>query len=313
MDGNTGSHCGSVFRHRFSAMTIPIVLLHHNEPHVLIRSVEAIVERTKHPFQLYVVDNASSLTDENAMALQMVSELHSVIVIRNPRNNWIYGFNLALKHPLWPDSELYVFSDADIIVPNCIRESKCWLGYMIDQMEQNQCIGKLGLSLDLANIERNQKLQATYAREQRYMRGKKIGPNIIAPVDTILAIYRRDLFITKFRFTIGHSSLVKPHYYICRTSPDWSALHVGWDYYPGAGQQQYSEKRMWKKSLAMSRVGAYTDPSIMARFPYWRRSLLLCIRSCVRAVFGLRLMVLMLVYILVHFPRRLNEIQAGCQ
>jgi len=278
----------------------------------LLQSIETIVERTRHSYRLFVVDNASPVTEENETALRIASDRYSAIVIRNTKNNWVYGFNLALQHKLWPDSGLYVFSDADIIVPKCKNGTTCWLTYLVEQMEQHRCIGKFGLSLDLSNIEQKPGLKATYVREQLYMRGKRIGTNIIAPVDTTLAIYRRDLFITRFQFTIGHQALIKSQYYICRTSSEWRSVHLGWDCYPGA-ERHYSATRYWQKALAMCRAGAYMDPSIMAQFTFWRRNVLRGIRSGVRLIFGLRMVILMAVYIATHFPQNLNEIQAECR
>jgi hypothetical protein len=155
-------------------------------------------------------------------------------------------------------------------------------------------------------------LKATYDREKLHMEGDRIGPNLIAPVDTTLAIYRRDLYITKFRFAIGHQAMIKPQYYTCRTSLEWSSLHLGWNYYPGK-EQGYSQTRNWQKALVMCRVGAYMDPSIMAQFAFWRRILLRGIRSGIRLIFGLRVVTLMALYVATHFPRKLNEIQAKCR
>jgi hypothetical protein len=290
-------------------MLIPIVLLHHNEPKALLQSVKAIAERTKQPYRLFVVDNASPMTEENEAVFRIASSQYSAIVIRNVKNNWVYGFNLAIEHQSWPDSEFYVFSDADIVVPKCKGDTLCWLTYLVNQMKEHRCIGKLGMSLDLFNIEQNPRLKETFAREKLYMGGMKIGPNIIAPVDTTLAIYRRDLFVTRFRFSIGHQALIKPQYYICRTSSEWTSVHLGWDYYPGA-IHQYSAAQYWQKALAMSRVGAYTDPAIMAKLGFWKRNLLRGIRSSVRLIFGLRVVILMALYVVTHFPRSLNEIQA---
>ena len=66
-------------------MTVPIVLLHHDEPKVLIRSVAAIAERTKFPHILFVIDNASPQTEETVLALQRITQLYSAIVIHNPK------------------------------------------------------------------------------------------------------------------------------------------------------------------------------------------------------------------------------------
>lgn len=294
-------------------MIIPIVLQHHNEPLFLLRAVEAIAQRTKIPYLLFVVDNASPITSEVSRVLYAVSHQYSAIVIHNPKNNWVFGFNLAITHPSWPNSELCAFSDADIIVPALDGDGTCWLSYLVEQMENHHCIGKLGLSLDLTNLAENPKLVHTYKIEQKYLQGKRIGPNIIAPVDTTMALYRRGLFVNGFRFSIGHASLVKPYYYTCRTRPEISAVHLGWDFYPGAGEQTYDDDMLWKKSFAMCRFGAHVDPSILDRFSFGKRVFLRVTQFTARCFFGIRVVLLMLAYLVRRFPRKINEIQASCR
>jgi len=145
----------------------------------------------------------------------------------------------------------------------------------------------------------------------RFLQGDTIGTNIIAPVDTTMALYRSDVFVNKFRFSVGHASLVKPHYYVCRTKPTVSAVHLGWDYYPGGGPQAYDDTRLWKKAVTFSRFGAVVAPAILMRFAIHRRVMLWAVQLAARAYFGLRVASLMFVYLLRHFPRALNEIQAA--
>jgi hypothetical protein len=46
------------------------------------------------------------------------------------------------------------------------------------------------------------------------MQGPVVDDLVIAPVDTTLAIYRKDLFVmNKFKMLPGHASLVRPYYY----------------------------------------------------------------------------------------------------
>ena len=46
------------------------------------------------------------------------------------------------------------------------------------------------------------------------------------------AIYRKDLFITgKFKMELGHTSLIKPYYYSCRTKNKLDCIHLGWRKY----------------------------------------------------------------------------------
>lgn len=288
---------------------IPIVLLHHGQPEVLLRTVEHIAENTRHPYILFVVDNATPKGELLNDTFSSIQEKYQVIVIHNKNNNWIYGFNLALKHQEWPESEYYAFSDADVLVPACQSEI-CWLTKMVEQLERHRCIGKLGLSLDLSELEKNTALQATFVAEKRLLLGEKIGNNIIAPVDTTMALYRKDFFIGKFKFRIGHQSLARPYYYICRTDPALSAIHVGWDFYPGASKQEYSLEKQWIKAMTMCKMGTYVAPEVIQIFGPARRLQLRFLQAAVRGVHGFKLLTMVLLYVAKRLPRHLNELQS---
>jgi hypothetical protein len=287
---------------------IPIVLLHHNQPDVLLRSIEQIYTKTKIPYRLFIVDNSSKRDGPVQYALKIAIEKFEACVITNPKDNWIYGFNLAIQNEEWPDSEYYLFSDADIIVPD-LGAKLCWLEYLVNQMTEHCCIGKLGLSLDLSNLESNPTLIRTLAVEKKYMQGPKIGTNIVAPVDTTMAIYRKDFFITEFKFQIGHASLSRPHYYTCRTSSLVTAVHVGWDFYPGAGVNANTIDQQWKKALAFCFMGAQVAPELMTQFSIFQRFFLKFMMSLIRSAHGAKVTLLMFVYLVKLFPRKLNTIQ----
>lgn len=288
---------------------IPIVLLHHGQPEVLLRTVEHISANTRHPYILFVVDNATPADDLLKNTFSIIQEKYKVHIIHNKNNNWIYGFNLAMEHEKWPDSEFYAFSDADILVP-ADQDGICWLGKMVDQLEQHRCIGKLGLSLDLSELQKNTVLQATFLAEKRLLLGEKIGNNIIAPVDTTMAVYRKDFFIGKFKFRIGHQSLARPYYYICRTDPSLSAIHVGWDFYPGASKEEYPLEKQWIKAMTMCKMGTYVAPEVIQAFGFVRRLQLRCLQAMVRSVHGFKLLAMVLFYVVKRLPRRLNELQS---
>ena len=289
---------------------IPIVLLHHDQPDVLLRAVKLIHERTIYSFRLFIVDNNSPDSESLRSTFQILETEFQAQIIRNPKNNWIYGFNLALDHPAWPQSQLYAFSDADIYVPLAIN-GNCWLNHLVKEMNSFCAIGKLGLALDHDNLKANPSLARSLRIEESYLRGPKFGLNIVAPVDTTMALYRRDYFITNFRFQIGHASLAKPQYFTCRTGDDFKAVHVGWDYYPNNGVQSYSSIKQWNKSLAMVRAGAYVAPELMSEFRLLQRIFLLTIQFGIRSLHALKVSTLMFWYLLKHFPRRINEIQAS--
>ncbi len=288
---------------------IPLVLLHHGQPDVMLRALECIALNTRRAYRLFVVDNSSEPSATLSQALLIAKEKYGAVVIHNPRNNWIYGFNLALEHPEWPVSTFYAFSDADVLVPAMPGE-KCWLTVMEAEMTQHRCIGKLGLSLDLSSLAVNPALRDTYEAEKRLLTGETIGTNIIAGVDTTMALYRNDFFIGKFRFRIGHQSLNRPYYFICRTSTELSAIHVGWDFYPSASPQAHSIERQWRKAMAMCKMGTWVAPELVRQFGFCRRLFLRVLQASVRAVHGVKLVGMVLGYVARRLPRKLNEPQS---
>lgn len=287
---------------------IPIVLLHHSQVQVLLATVESITKFTKHPYVLFVIDNLSPKSPELISAFSDIESKYNGIIIFNKKNNWIRGFNLALKHSSWPKSKYYAFSDADIIVPNL--GSECWLEKMVEQMNMHRCIGKLGLNLDLGNLKKNPKLQKSYEAELRLLKGETIGTNIIAGVDTTMALYRDDFFVSDFKFRIGHQSLQKPYYYICRTSAKLSAIHVGWDFYPGAGEKSYSVEKHWSKAWTMCKMGTYVAPEIMMEFGILRRCQLRFAQYSIKMLHFFKVFGMISWYVIKHLPRKINEIQS---
>ena len=288
---------------------IPIVLLHYNQPRFLSNAISSIKRNTSYPYTLFVVDNASPVTECNSEILVQL-EMLDVHVIRNRANNWLYGFNLALKSQFWPSSaEYYVFSDCDIYVPEP-RESVCWLRYLVDQMNAHACIGKLGLSLSLDNAIDKPYLAASVNSEMILRRGPLIGTNIVAPVDTTLAIYRPDFFVHKFWFYSGHAFLSKPYYYTCRTTPLVSAYHAGWDCYPSGSQLSKADSlTLLAKVYSFALCGAWISPDILCLLPFYHRGAYKFIRFISRIAALLRVVALLSWYIALRTPLGLNEIQ----
>lgn len=288
---------------------IPIVLLHYDQPDVLLKSVELIYLRTSHPYQLFVVDNCSPPSELLSSTFLQLAQKYQVQVLHNPKNNWIYGFNLAINHHIWPVSSLYAFSDADIFIPESVN-GKCWLTYLAEQMNSHCSIGKLGLPLSVENLKRNPQLKDSLALQESYSSGYTIGENIVAPVDTTMALYRSDFFVTGFKFQIGHGSLAKPQYYTCRASKKVEAIHAGWDYYPN-GDRPYSTEKQWKKSVVMAKLGAYIAPELLNQFSVIGRLYLHTLRSSVRILHSVKVSWLIFIYLVRRFPRRINEIQSS--
>ncbi|MDE1554885.1 MULTISPECIES: hypothetical protein [Comamonas] len=230
----------------------------------------------------------------------------NLVLIESNKNNWILGFNLALKSKFWPKNSLYyIFSDADILVPP-IDHHGCWLRQMVDIMDNNVCIGKLGMSLKVDDIDFWNK-EVIVAQRKRFESNSKISGNYVAPVDTTLAIYRNDFFIGKeFKFSIGHASLAKPFYYTCRTNSRLEAKHLGW----------YDKHRMKQENSAFSekircfaRLGCFVDKETLRNSELFDRMFYRIVRPSMYLFFGVVVITKIFFYLLSNFPRKINIIQ----
>lgn len=76
--------------------SIPICILHKDEPEFLFQMVSSIMENTYLEYSLFIVDNNSQLSESLAM-LKKLSLNKNITIIYSRKNDWILGFNLALK------------------------------------------------------------------------------------------------------------------------------------------------------------------------------------------------------------------------
>lgn len=251
---------------------IKIVLLHRNHLEYLTRTLSSLHLRTNYPHDIIVVDNNSD-RDFRSELEDIVKRFRARLVY-SPTNSWVRGFNYGV--PVEP-FKYVVLSDADIEVPEP-REGVCWLQHLVNEMEMNVSIGKLGLALDLDPIVGRVELAETLRAEQTYKKGPAIGDNIVAPVDTTLAIYRYDVFPFQFCMRIGHQSLMRKNYYCCRSSERFKCQHIGWEGYSKLlGGDHKSVKNLSEKMRFFGNHGIAMDPSLVRNFTlgmkieYWSR------------------------------------------
>jgi len=285
---------------------IAIVVLTKDEPKFLKSTVQSIIERTHYPYQLFISDNNSQSAEQKYL-LQKYDQDPNIQVIFNTKNRWVLGFNSAIeiaKKQKNLSSDYMVLTDGDIVVPEPTDEL-CWLGYLKQQMNQHACIGKLGLSLNLDVIKDNSLFHKTYQRELSYKTGPHIGESIIAPVDTTLAIYRQDIFVSgSFRLMPGHASLIKPYYFTCRTH-HYHAEHLGWENYIEPTQEQLTEK-----VKCFTLYAGYIDSIILNKTGIKTKNFYRWFRHWFKAYWSFKVVFYWILYIVSRFPRRLNEIQS---
>jgi len=289
-------------------MSIPIaiVLLTKDEPDFLEQTVHAIIDRTNYPYELFIVDNHSNSNKQKKL-LNKYKEKKLAHVIFNNKNQWVLGFNKAIEvinNRRDLSSRYVVLSDGDIVVPNPINQI-CWLQYLKYKMDGNVIVGKLGLSLDHKPIQSDKQFIKAYESESRYMSGPIVDDLVIAPVDTTLAIYRKDLFvINKFKMLPGHASLIRPYYYTCRTTSSYKANHLGWGNCKKPNKEQLKEK-----IICFTRYAGNVDPVVLSDVSRKIRYFHKVFRHMFRAYWFLRVGFYWVLYIVPRFPRGLNEIQ----
>jgi hypothetical protein len=290
---------------------VPIVILHRNEFDNLELMLASIVAHTLHPYSIFVVDNNSSRAD-SAERLDRIAAGYSATVIRSNRNNWVFGFNIALAHPQFPlQSTYYVFSDSDIVVPPVDQAGRCWLGYLTEQLDQHACIGKLGMSLAVGDIDNSMLRNDVLKQRARFDQNPRIGANVIAPVDTTLAIYRPDFFVgSRFGFSVGHASLARPYYFTCRTPEHIEARHLGWY---EAHRIDLDDAALTEKIRCFARYGAYIEPALLKRCPRRDSLYYRVVHPMAILYWGTRVAVSNLCYLVKHFPRRTNLLQYQCR
>jgi len=105
---------------------IDIVVVTYNRKHLLQRTLEGIMERTRTPYRLIVVDNHST-KDNTVDYLKSLKEQGKIdILILNDKN---YGlapaYNIGFEYV---ESELFVTTNDDLVPPDL---NPCWLQQMV--------------------------------------------------------------------------------------------------------------------------------------------------------------------------------------
>lgn len=286
---------------------IPIVVLTKDEPKFLDETIRGIIDRTNYPYELFIVDNSSTSKAQKEL-LGGYIEQGLAQVIFNKKNQWVLGFNKAIELINARDdlsTEYIVLSDGDIVVPSP-EKKVCWLEYLKQKMDNNIAVGKLGLALNLEFIKNDQHFSEVYKSELNYMQGPALGGLVVAPVDTTLAMYRKDLFVMSgFKMLPGHASLVKPYYYTCRTTGHYQAEHLGWHNY-----KEPNNKQLKEKILCFTKYAGYIDPIALDKVNASTKYFYMLFRYIFKAYWFFIVIWHWLLYVMPRFPRGLNEIQS---
>ena len=285
----------------------PIILLHHNEIDFLERSINSIKKNTKSKYEIIIVDNKS--TKKNIQILEKkFGKKYKVIF--NKKDNWVFGFNLGINSIKY-NWERIVLSDSDIIFQKT-KKGKCWLKYLNEELNKYPIIGKLGISLNTKILEKNKSLKKILNRELRYKYSYNIGDNVVAPTDTTAAIYRRNLFITNdFKMQLGHTSLIKPYYYSCRTGVKLECIHLGWEKYLKIIKNVKKTKEIIRdKAWFFCKFNRTIEEPLLKKLNFFERNLIrLLAKFYYRPKIAVKFIFYWTIYVIKNFPLNYNEIQ----
>jgi hypothetical protein len=219
------------------------------------------------------------------------------MIFRNNRNQWVLGLNSALK---WIQNNKTLFhqkycviTDGDIEFPAKI-DGECWLTKLVETMQKNPFIGKLGLTLSLENLLNRPELAETLNSEQRYYEAKICDDIFAAPVDTTAAIYDYNCMITKnLRFYPGHNSYIRPDLHVGRLR-NFTATHLGWQKY---GNSSTFDENAAAKIISFSIFGAYIENAELRKAPKTLRIFRKIVYPLMKFVWSTRLLTCWLIYI----------------
>jgi len=285
----------------------PIILLHHNEINFLQKCINSIQANTKSKFEIIIVDNKSNKKNIEILQKKFCNKFK---VIFNQKDNWVYGFNLGINSIKY-SWERIILSDCDIIFKKT-KNGKCWLRYMHEQLDEYPIIGKLGISLNTNLLKKNKSLNKILEREKRYKNSYKIGNNIVAPTDTTAAMYRKNLFITnQFKMQLGHTSLIKPYYYSCRTGKKLECIHLGWTKYLKMMKNNAESINLIRdKAWFFCKFNRTIEEPLLKRLGFFEKNLIkLLAKYYYKPKIAIYFVYVWLKYIIKNFPLNYNELQ----
>ena len=119
---------------------IDILLLTCNRGHLSKRTIDGIIERTRTPYRLIVIDNNS--TDDTVDILKKFdseNKIHKLILLDKEHTVNIAGaYNIGLEYV---ESEYFMTMQDDVIVPDVEPD---WIQQLIALMEKNPGHGGIG-------------------------------------------------------------------------------------------------------------------------------------------------------------------------
>ncbi|MFS1981827.1 glycosyltransferase family A protein [Vibrio lentus] len=240
---------------------LPIIVMTRNEPEFLKQCISSIVSTVSLCYHIYIVDNASTSPSQKKL-LRQLDFNENVTVVYNLKNNWVLGLHKTQDYiKLNYESEYFFLTDGDIDFSNCM-DGKCWLSYLVEKMNDNHAVGKVGLSLNWGLISTDETFKDIYEQElSLYNEDKKIDELYVSQVDTTATLFRKNWSVDRSdRLYPLHINYLKPELYSCRTPKNINVIHLGWNnYHRGV----LDKKSIDEKVLCFTLVGGHIKKSIL--------------------------------------------------
>lgn len=124
---------------------IDIIILTHNRLRYLFRTIDALLRNTSYPFNITVVDNAS--TEPGMKRYLRQAKEHGVIfqLFEQSSNTWHRGWQEGINRTI---SNPFCITDPDILVP---KAKPCWLTRLLGCYYENPRFARIGLLLQVRN------------------------------------------------------------------------------------------------------------------------------------------------------------------
>jgi GT2 family glycosyltransferase len=198
------------------AEPIDIVLLTFNRLDYLIETVDALEARTREPYRLTIVDNASG-ADVRTWLAENRHRFHQIIL--RPANEHLPAFQHGIEATT---SDPYILAEPDLIVPDL---EPCWLGRLRGVLDAHPDFGIVGMGLDEGN------------------RPSVLGPEEIDPATVVdgdlvegnlgmwFQMIRREALVVPYELDAQACEAVRSAGYRVGWTHSLRAWHLGWDDY----------------------------------------------------------------------------------
>lgn len=193
---------------------VDIVLLSYNRLDYLVRTVDALFDRTPEPFRLTVVDNASASEVRNWLSANR-DRFHRLIL--QPVNEHIAGFQRGIEATT---SDPFVLTEPDLIVPDL---QPSWLERLRALMERHPDFGLIGVGLDTAN--RPSVLGPETFDETAVVDGEIVEGNL----GIWFQMIRRDALRVPYVKDSAACMAIRDAGFRVGWTPGIRAFHLGWD------------------------------------------------------------------------------------